>query len=192
MGTYFSICIEDDKNTKMKCDVRNKINSEYIKYVYGTIEIKSNVSVNQLCEKDQTFIPAYIFEFIGYNISSSNFGNIRAWSKKQGIDYVNFENLNSHFDIIEKDEIIKKGFTDEQYKNALSICSTAQTITKRKFVPTVVKCTKFYNKAFIMNTYLQYNTKTAKNGPKYNFPCLFGKKKATHYETVINGCFSPA
>ena len=113
-----------------------------------------------------TKLRAYIFEFLGYN-TKSNFGNIRAWSK-QGIDYVNFENLNSQFSIISKGEIIKKGFTNEQYENALSICLIANNIIHRKFIPTVVKCTKFYNKAYIMNTYLQYNRNTSSNGSIYN------------------------
>jgi hypothetical protein len=167
MGIIFSLCVDNDINLKIKCDARNKINSEYIKFVYGTIDIKSVDSVNQICDKHRNFIPAYVFEFMGYNNIKSNFGNIRAWSK-QGIDYVNFENLNSQLNIISKEEIINKGFTNAQYENALGICKTANYITHRKFLPTVVDCSKYYNKAFIMNTYLQYNTNTSTNGPEYN------------------------
>jgi hypothetical protein len=165
MGIFLSMCTKQDN---IKENSRKKINKEYIKFLYGPINFKGCDVVDQIYNnKYSNFIPVYVLEFTGYNCVKSRFGDIRSWSK-HGIGYVNCENLNSPINFSTKEEITKKGFTNAQYDNALEICVTLNNLTKRKFTPSIVKCSTLYNKIFIMNLYLQYNTITSKDGLNYN------------------------
>lgn len=166
MGIFFSMCTRQN-NYNIKETYRKKINKEYIKFVYGSINTKGIDIVDQISNKYSNFIPAYVLEFVGYDCIKSKFGNIRSWSKN-GIGYVNCENLNSSINFSTKNEITEKGFTNAQYDNALEICIALNHMIKRKFTPTLVKCSSVYNKVFIMNSYLQYNTKTSRDGINYN------------------------